>query len=209
MKLTVFGATGKTGKEVVKQALNEGHQVTAYVRTVSKIDSQHERLEVVQGELSELEKVRVAVQGADAVISALGPINNKPVTPLTEGMQVIVIAMKQENVKRIVLATGAGVADPNDEPKFINHIISTVLKLMAGNVLKDSRGMVDTIKSSELEWVIVRVPRLTENPATGNIKAGYVGKGVGMQLTRADFAAFMLEQTQADSWLRQAPAISS
>ena len=209
MKLTLFGATGKTGLELLEQALEKGYEVTAYVRTPSKLTQQNSRLTVKQGDLSETDKVREAVRGADAVLSALGPVNNKPQTPLTEGFHVITDAMQQEGVKQLILVTGAGVPDPNDEPKFINHAISTLLKLMAGNVLKDSKGVVEVVKNSALDWTIVRVPRLTDKAATGTVKTGYVGTGPGTQISRADVATFMLEQLKDDTWLRKAPAISN
>lgn len=209
MKLTIFGATGGTGKEVVKQALARGHDVTVYVRTPSKVSTQHERLTIVQGEMNEPTKIRQAIAGADAVISALGPTSNTPERPLTEGMQHIVGAMQAEGVDRLIAATGAGVADPNDKPQLVGQIFGLALRVFAKHVLADSTGMVEAIRSSNLNWTLARAPRLQDKPGTEQIKVGYAGQGPGTQLARADFAHFMLDQLQSDQWVQKAPMLSN
>lgn len=209
MNITVFGATGGTGREVVKQALADGHRVTAYVRTPSKLTIEHDALTVVQGELDSAEKLATALAGADAVISALGPTANKPGNLLTSGMQRIIMAMKSVDVKRLIATTGAGVPDPNDKPKLINRILELALKLFAKHVLSASKGMVEAIRNSGLDWTLARAPRLTDKPATGNLKVGYVGEGLGTQLTRADYARFLLDQLSDDQWVQKAPALSN
>lgn len=209
MKLTIFGATGGTGKEVVKQALARGHDVTVYVRTPSKVATQHERLTIVQGEMNEPTKIRQAIAGADAVISALGPTSNTPERPLTEGMQHIVAAMQAEGVDRLIAATGAGVADPNDKPQLVGQIFGLALRVFAKHVLADSTGMVEAIRSSNLNWTLARAPRLQDKPGTEQIKVGYAGQGPGTQLARADFAHFMLDQLQSDQWVQKAPMLSN
>jgi putative NADH-flavin reductase len=209
MKLTIFGATGGTGRELVRQALEAGHEVTAYVRAPSKLPFTHERLTVVQGQMSEVEKINQAIAGADAVLSTLGPTSNKPGQPLTLGMQQIIAAMKKQNVQRLIAATGAGVVDPNDQPQLIGRLFGLALRLFSKNVLADSQGMVAAIRDSGLNWTRARTPRLTDKPAIGQIKVGYAGKGPGTQLTRADFARFMLDQLESDSWSRKAPMVSN
>lgn len=209
MNLTIFGSTGGTGKELVKQALAAGHQVTVYVRNPAKITLTHERLKVVQGNLDEPQNIREAIAGADAVLSALGPTSNKPGRPLTEGMRHIVGAMEQQNVERLIVATGAGVADPNDEPQLIGRLFGLALRLLSKHVLADSEGMASVIRHSRLNWTLARAPRLNDKPGTGQVKVGYAGKGPGIQLSRADFARFMLAQVDDDTWSRKAPMVSN
>lgn len=209
MKLTIFGATGGTGMEVVKQALAAGHQVTAFARTPGKIELDHSNLKIVQGSIEQADRVEAAVAGSEAVISALGPTRNSPPGMLTSGMRHVLQAMNEHDVQRLIVATGAGVADPNDEPKLINKFITFLLKTTAGSVLEDSVGMVNAVRNSDRDWVIVRAPRLADAPQRKQLKAGYVGKGPGASLTRADFAAFMLDQLADNTWLHKAPAISN
>ena len=209
MKLTIFGATGGTGQELVKQALADGHDVTVYVRNAAKLKLTHDRLKVVQGTMTELSQISQAVAGAEAVLSALGPTSNTPARPLTEGMQNIITAMKQQNVPRLIAATGAGVADPHDKPQLIGRLFGLALRLFAPHVLADSQGMVAAIRGSDRAWTLARAPRLTDKPATGQIKVGYAGQGPGTQLARADFARFMLDQLQTDRWVGKAPMLSN
>jgi uncharacterized protein YbjT (DUF2867 family) len=197
------------GQEVVKQALADGHTVTAYARTPASLGIEQDALAVIQGELNDAEKIRQAVAGAEAVISALGPTNNTPERPITEGMQNIIAAMDQEKVSRLIAATGAGVGDPNDKPGLLHRAIGLTLRISAKNVLEDSVGMVDAIRSSDLAWTLVRAPRLNDKPATGKVKVGYMGQGPGTQLTRGDFASFMLDQLESDEWMRKAPRLSN
>lgn len=209
MKLTIFGATGGTGQELVKQALADGYEVTVYARTPAKLSLTHDCLTVVQGQMAEVVKISQAIAGADAVISALGPTNNKPERPLTEGMKHIVTAMKAHEVRRLIVTTGAGVADPQDKPQLIGRLFGLALRLFAKNVLADSRGMVAVVRSSDLNWIIARAPRLTNQPSTGQIKVGYAGQGLGTQLSRADFARFILDQLSQDTWSHKAPMVSN
>ncbi|MBK8900696.1 MAG: SDR family oxidoreductase [Anaerolineaceae bacterium] len=209
MKLTIFGATGGTGQELVKQALAAGHEVTIYVRNPAKVKQQEPRLTVIQGEMHEAAKIEQAVAGADAVLSALGPTSNTPERPLTTGMAHIVAAMKKTGVRRLIAATGAGVADPNDRPQLIGQLFGLALRLFARHVLADSQGMVAAIRSSGLDWMLARAPRLHDKPSSGQIKVGYAGQGPGTQLARADFARFMLDQVGADQWLKKAPMLSN
>lgn len=209
MQLTIFGATGGTGKELVKQALASGHKVTVYARNPAKVGLTEDYLTVVKGEMDALEKIAQAIAGADAVLSALGPTSNTPERPLTAGMANIVAAMKRAGVSRLIVATGAGVADPNDKPQLIGRIFGLALRLFAKHVLADSQGMVETIRNSDLDWTLARAPRLNDKPGTGQIKVGYAGQGPGTQLSRADFARFMLDQLRTEEWVRKAPMLSN
>src|SRR4051812_40718186 len=104
MNITVLGATGGVGKEVVSQALEAGHEVRAYVRTPAKLDVAHPNLTVITGELIDSEAIRRAVHGTDVVISALGPSLDRKATamPLIEGTRKIVDAMRAESVERYI-----------------------------------------------------------------------------------------------------------
>ena len=112
MKLTVFGASGRTGHLLVEQALQAGHEVTAFVRTPSKLGIKDARLAVVQGDVADVSQVRKAVARADVVLSVIGPARNSPPDMLSGAARNIVSAMQQEGVTRLIALTGAGVAGP-------------------------------------------------------------------------------------------------
>lgn len=209
MQLAVFGGTGKTGRLVVEQALAGGHSVTVLARNPAKLTLQNPRLRVVQGDIGDATKVSEALAGADAVISALGPTSNRPVFEVSTGIDNMIAAMRQAGVKRLIITAGAGVRDPMDQPKLMDKVIVVALKLLNGNVLADMQKAVEQVQASGLEWTIVRGPMLTDDPATGHVRAGGVGKDIGTRLSRADFAAFLLAQIDSAQWLRRMPAISN
>jgi putative NADH-flavin reductase len=209
MKITIFGATGKVGRHLVDQALERGDRVTAFVRDPSKLTTQrHERLKVVQGNVQNPKDVEQAVAGTDAVLSALGQTKTSSKDVLTEGIKNIVAAMNKHGVRRLVSLTGAGVRDPKDEPKLVDRVIGSLLKLLQRDLLEDAVGAARVIQESDLDWVIVRAPVLNEGEKKGEYRVGYVGKESGTRLSRADLAGFMLEQTTDDTYLHQAPMVS-
>jgi len=209
MKLTIFGATGKTGRFLVEQALAKGHTVTALARSPDKLAVHHDLLKVIQGDIRDSEKVSQAVAGADAVISVLGPTSNKPEMTVSRGMDNILAAMRQHGVRRLIQSAGAGVRDPQDQPTVVHAFFGGLVRLLSPNVVKDMELVVEKVRGSGLDWTVVRVPMLTQDPATGRIREGYVGKDIGPRLSRADMADYLLRQVESKTYLGQAPAISN
>lgn len=209
MKLAVFGATGKTGRILVEQALAAGHTVVAFARTPSKLDVDDERLRIVQGDIQDAAAVATAVAGADAVISVLGPTSNTPDYQISKGTANILSAMQQHGVGRLVISAGAGVGDPRDKPGLFDKFIKVLLQLFSRHVVADMARVVALVRASDLKWTVVRAPMLTDNPRGAEVRVGYLGQGVGPRLARADLAAFMLAQVDDDTYLRQAPVISN
>lgn len=208
MKIIVFGASGGTGIEIVKQALNAGYEVTAFVRNPAKVAIQHPKLKLVTGDVMESAAVEKAVAGQEAVISALGP-TRPPVPEMMErAAQNIVAAMNKAGIRRLISTTGAGVRDPQDQPKFIDYLMKGLLTLLAGEALRDSAANVEVIRSSDLDWTIVRYPRLLDAARTGKYRVGYLGKDSGRQLSRADGADFVLKELTENKYLRQMPVVS-
>jgi putative NADH-flavin reductase len=208
MKIVVFGATGGTGKHVVRQALEAGLLVTAFVRTPSNLEIEHENLSIFQGDVMDAEKVEQAVAGQEAVISTLGP-TRPPVSGMMEtAARNIVAVMNRHGLKRLISTTGAGVRDPQDQPRLFDKFMKALLTLMAKDVLRDSEANVDVIRSSELDWTIVRFPRLLDSDHTGNYRVGYVGKDSGSQISRADGADFILKELEQGEYIHEMPIVS-
>ena len=208
MNIIIFGASGGTGREVVKQALEAGHMVTVFVRTPSKINMQHPNLRVVQGDVMDAPAIDQAVTGQDAVISTLGP-TRPPVPRMMEtAARNIIAAMNKHGLRRLIATTGAGVRQPEDQPKLVDTLIGVLLSLLAGEVVRDSAEGVRLIQSSDLDWTIARFPRLMDGPHTGKYRAGYVSKESSTQLSRADAADFVLKELTENNWLRKLPLVS-
>ena len=209
MQLTLFGATGKAGRCLLEQALAQGHTVTVLVRDPAKLTQRHERLRVVHGDIRAADQVAQAVAGAEAVISVLGPMSNKPELAVSQGMDNIVAAMRQHGVRRLIQSAGAGVRDPQDTPTLVHAFFGGLVRLLSPHVVADMEQVVEKVRGSGLDWTVVRVPRLTDEAATGQLRQGYVGKDIGTRMTRADLAAFMLKQVEDRTYVGKAPAISN
>jgi len=210
MKIAVFGATGGTGKHVVEQALAAGYEVVAYTRNPSKFNITHEHLTVVQGELADQALIENAIQGANAVLSTLGPRGSSKNKPITQGIQNIIAAMKKQGVRRLIITSTLSAKDPNDKPTLRTKAMVNLVKTTMHGAYEDIVNAAEAVRNSDLEWTIVRLTMLNNNPKSGKVKAGYVGDGkVDTWISRADIADFMLKQVENTEYLRQAPALSN
>jgi putative NADH-flavin reductase len=206
VRVAIFGASGRTGRPLVEQALAAGYEVRVLMRDPSKFQIRHGRLAVVRGDVLDAAKVDETVAGTDAVLSALGHTKTSPKDVQTRGTENIVAAIERHGVRRFVSLTGA--RDPRDEPKLADRAITFLLRRLQPDVLEDGVRHSEVIKRSDLDWVIVRGPRLTEGPRKGKYRVGAVGKNSGTQISRADLAEFMLGQLTTDTHLRQMPMVS-
>ena len=212
MNLTVFGATGGVGREVVNQALERGDHVTAYVRNPAKLDITHPHLTSITGELTDREEVRRAVRGADAVISALGPSLDRKATgtPLVDGTRAIVEAMQAEGVERYVGMATPSLRDPRDKRSLLGRLVPFMGRTFLSRAYRELLDMSQLVTDSDLDWTIARFTRPTDGPRTGTIRAGYLGRDrIRASITRADIAAFLLDQATDARFHRAAPAISN
>lgn len=208
MKIIVFGATGGTGMEIVRQALEAGHQVTAFVRNPARMTLTHPNLHLAQGDVMDAAAVERSIAGQDAVLSALGP-SRPPVPGMMEtAARNILAGMKKHGVRRLISTTGAGVRDPQDQPKFSDHLMKALLSLLAGKVLQDSSANVAVLRASDVDWTIVRYPRLMDGAHTGKYRVGYVGKDSGSQISRADGADFVLKELAEGKYIHHMPIVS-
>ena len=207
MKLTIFGATGRTGNLLVEQALNAGHEITVLVRDVSKLNLHNDRLNVISGQIDDPGKVAEVVHGGEAILSALGPVHNRPTFEISAGMENIIAAMKKNGPRRLIISIGAGVGDPNVSTSIMDRLITFVLKSTARYGYEDMFRAAEKVRASDLDWTIVRAPMLTDEPLRGKIRANALGQRFGPRLGRADLAQFMLMQLGDESFIRKAPVI--
>jgi putative NADH-flavin reductase len=190
------------GQILIRRGLNEGHEIVAYARHPEKLQIDDSRLSVLPGELDDDEGIIEAVTGADAVIEGVGS--------QSDGTRRIVTALGNVKVQRFVVVSTCSVTDPADLPDIKHRALVRMVKTAAPGPYKEVRAAADFVRASHLDWTLVRVARLTNNPATGNIKVGYYGDGkVGLSISRADMAAFLLGQTTDNQYIRRAPAIST
>lgn len=206
MKLTIFGATGRTGRLLLRQALEQGHYVTVLVRSPEKIGLDHANLFVLRGDVLDGERVRVAVAEADVVISVLGPVRGGPPDLMTRAAGNIVAAMEKHRVRRLIFATGAGVRAPEDQPGFVDKLFGALLRTMARTAYLDSARAAGIVRMSRLDWTITRCPRLVDGDFTGYYQVGFLGGEMTSTLLRGNFAHFILKQVEDDAYVGKMPA---
>ena len=212
MKVTLFGATGQIGRLVVDDLLIGGHGVTAYVRNPGKLGRRDPRLVTISGKLSNEVRIQQAVRGADAVISALGPLLRRGAkgTPVTDGTKKIVTAMQSEHVGRYIGLATPSVPDERDRPTLKAKILPVVAGMLFPNGLNELVGMTAAVTQSDLDWTIARITRPTGGGPKDTARAGFLGRDkVGSAMSRADIATFLISQLNDTTFLRAAPAISN
>jgi putative NADH-flavin reductase len=209
VRLVVFGGSGRAGRLVVKQALAAGHEVTVLARSPHKLDLRHERLRVVMGNALDPAPVAQAVAGADAIVSLIGPGKDQPPMTVSKSTATIIAAAKDCGVERLVVVVGAGVGDAQDRPALLDKLIIAVLKRAAASVYEDMKATAAIVRASDREWTLVRIPMLTDQPATGKPRVGYLGQGVGSRLSREELAAFLLKQVADRAYVHAAPVVSN
>ena len=207
LKIAVFGGTGSTGQIVVREALLAGHDVVAFARDPGKLEVAAARLRVVEGQLTDEEAVERAVAGADAVISVLGPNGREEGRPLARGTARILAAMKRHGVRRIVLTTTVSAPDPLDGSELKLSLMTQGIKLLRRPAYDDILGIAEAARASDRDWTIFRVPWLTGGPKTGRMRIGYLGKGMGALLARANLGDFLVRQIEDPTWVRKAPMV--
>ncbi|HET9989792.1 MAG TPA: NAD(P)H-binding protein [Kofleriaceae bacterium] len=193
MKLVVFGATGGTGRCILDLALAAGHDVLALARKPEAI-TLRDHLAVEKGDVLDAGDVASAVQGADAVLSAFGPANNKqPGTLMSQGVANIVAGCTQHGVKRFVFESGLMCSDGSELGLFSRLGVKLVGGIYSA-LRDDKRNAEQTIIASALDYVIVRPPVLSNDPARGDYKHGAgIAINAAAKLPHADVADFMVK----------------
>ena len=194
MKLTIFGATGKTGRQLTEQALAAGHEVTAVVRDPARLAGlASPRLHVITADVLDPAAIVPAVAGADAVATAIGPRGNGPTTISQDTARSIIQAMHKAGTQRLLLVSGSVVTDEGEGPVMRYLLKPLVRRTALRHVSADMRAAEAEVTRSGLDWTIVRPPRLTDRPATGKYRTAVdANLPHGYTLSRADLAASML-----------------
>jgi len=206
-RILIFGATGGTGKELVAEALQRGHDVTAFVRDPGKLAVSHAHLRVQQGDLQEPETVRAAIPNHQAVLSALGTRTLGKSTLLSNGLKEIIKSMTASGVRRLLWESSLGVGETRGQLGPLYNWL--LIPLMLRNVFADKELQESIIRSSPLDWTIVQPASLTNGPRTGKYRAGpnACRDRSTPRISRADVAHFMLEEVANPRYMTQSVAL--
>ena len=208
MRVLIIGATGPTGQQLVRQASEKGHAVSALVRR-PEAAAGLAGVRLIKGDLLNPATLAEALRDQDAVLSAVGTkLSRKPTTQLSDGARNLVAAMEREGPRRLICITGIGAGDSRGHGSFAFNWI--VMPVLLNEIYKDKTRQEAVIQASALDWTIVRPAELTNGPATGTYRVATDMNGfVGSKISRADVAAFMLKQLESAESVRRLPAVST
>jgi putative NADH-flavin reductase len=211
VNVVIFGASGKSGLLVTKSLLEKGHHVTAYLRNPGKLGIRNDKLAIAEGALNDNAQIAAVIQGKDAVISLLGPSGSGNCDELITGVQFIVAAMQQHQVKRFIAISTASAVDPLDQFALSFWLAIHAIKLLQPHAWKYFVQTAELIRNSGLEWTLVRLGMLSDKENYNPPALGYVGaKQIKLfSLSRNVLADFLVAQLNDTTWIGKAPAISN
>jgi putative NADH-flavin reductase len=188
MKFVVLGATGGIGLEIVKQAVERGHSVTAFVRAPERLESFRDRITIAPGDLLNSAELARVLEGQDAVLSSFGPRDPRADGELLESFaNALTKAMLHSSIRRVIVVSVAFLfKDMIIPPAYL------VGRLFFSHHVADATAMEEILKKSGLDWTIVRPPQLTDKPRTGayRVREGHLPR-FGFTISRADVADYM------------------
>jgi putative NADH-flavin reductase len=207
MNLVIFGATGGTGQQVVKAALDQGHTVTTFVRDPDRLSIQDQRIKVIIGDVFDPESVLKGIQNQEAVICVLGGGRElKKTTVRATGTEHIIQAMQAHQVNRLIVVTAMGIGESWNTLSPINKIFfATVLS----SARSDHENQEAAVKESELDWTIIRPSGLTDGPRTGEYQYGENLQTKSSTITRSDVADLIMKALEDDQLISKALTITN
>jgi len=211
MKITILGSTGFVGKVLIKKATDAGYQVKTLARNPEKLEEIKDKIEIIKGSVFESSSVEAAIEGAEAVLSTIGPPQRNPGDPLQyeKAMKNIVSAMDKYGIKRYIHIGGAAhQGGENEVWNFNRKFLRLFLNLVGKQILVAKHLEWEVLKKSDLDWTLVRPPRITNEEASGNILADEK-RLESLKVSVGDLTDFILEQIASKDWIRKAPLVSS
>jgi putative NADH-flavin reductase len=208
MQLVIFGSTGGTGRQVVQQALDQGHLVTAFARDPNKINIKHSNLRIVQGDVMDAISVEQAIRGQDAVVCVLGAGKQLKGTVRSEGTQQIIRAMQKVGVRRLICQSTLGAGDSWGSLNFFWKYV--MFGFILRHVFADHEKQENEVRQSNLAWTIIRPGAFVDGDRTGNYRYGFPGtdKSSKLKISRADVADFILKLLANDTYIHKTPSVS-
>lgn len=205
-RIIIFGATGGTGQELVKQALEQDYEVTALVRNLKNLKTTN-NLKIIQGDILNLQDVTKAVRKQDVVLCSIGMPASDKSTLRADGTANIIKAMQTNGVSRLICQSSLGFGDSKEVLPW--HMKYIIVPFILKNAFKDHELQESNIEKSNLEWTIVRPGNLTNSKKTSEYKHGFSSlEKIKLKVSRADVAEFMLNQINNNQYLHKKVGLS-
>jgi putative NADH-flavin reductase len=207
IKVALIGATGKVGKPLLNQLLNQGYQVKSLIRKPQSYPISHPSLEIVAGDIKDLETAIELVKGCDAVISVIGQLKDEPLISSLAASNLIQ-AMNREQISRYIFLTGLTLDMPGDQKSAANQQGSTWMKQTFPIVVADKEKAVELLQKSNIDWTIVRLPWIEETEEKKELLVD-LQDCPGEKVSTTGLAAFLIEQLNDPTFIRKAPFVAS
>jgi putative NADH-flavin reductase len=208
MRVLILGSTGRTGRCLVEQAMDQGHAVTAFVRDPTKLPWAADRVRIVRGDVLDSASVDAAMERQEGVLSALGSTRIGSIAVLSDGIRNVIRAMETHGVRRLLVVSAAG-AQHESAGFVLGNVFLGFARRTLRNVYRGHARQLEHLMTSQLDWTAVRAVLLTNGPRTGRYRV--VREGIprrGYRIARADLADFMLQELLHGAYLRALPAIA-
>jgi len=201
MRIAVAGATGRTGRELVRQALSRGYSVTALTRSGPQYEAAN--LNWANGRVEDLDSIRRLVDGADIAISAVGPTSMQ-----SNACSISTSNLVASGIRRLIIVSGQGVTLPDDRKGVIDRIVSFLVRRSAPEIFADKVRELDVLRLSQCDWTAARVGALLNGRVPRPAKA-HLTRPPGQSIDTASLAAWCLDEVEHNRFVRQAPFVSN
>ena len=210
MKIAILGSTGFVGKVLLEKALANGHQVKTLVRDPEKLGVYKERVEYVSGDVSQSDKLEKTVVGADVVVSTLPPIENgKDPDKSAKVMENLVAILERNGIKRFIHLGGAVHGGGTNENWTLGRrLLKMYLNIVCKPVLIAKQLEWEVLRSSNLDWTLVRPPRIMKEKPIGHLAADEKNLA-SVQVNVEDLVDFLLTQIDSQEWIEKAPLVAT
>jgi putative NADH-flavin reductase len=208
MRVALFGATGRAGGAILRQACAAGYEVHVLARSPGTLDGDGPSIAVTAGDVRDLAAAEPVVRGAGAVVSAIGGTGPGNPAVLQQGTTAILTAMKRHGVRRLIVIQGFHLPFPADPHNLGRLVMAAALRAWNRHLSADTYRMAEVLTGSDLDWTLIRMPRLTSGPPGGDYRVGHLALGPWSTVTTGQVAHFTLSCLATGGFVRDAPMIA-
>ncbi|MFA9560495.1 NAD(P)H-binding protein [Evansella sp. AB-rgal1] len=207
-KVAIIGGTGKVGRYIANKALQKGYQVRMLVRNPEKSSYIDNGIEIVKGEIQNLETIKKLIKGCNIVVNTFGqPVRATPMySELTKNLLVL---MKEVNIRRYIGVSGGSLTIEGDRKNFTNIFAAKVFEVFFSKMMRDKKREWEILfNNKEINWTLIRLPFVVEGAEIGSIKES-VTDMPGRKIQNQDIATFIINQIESSKYIHKSPFISN
>lgn len=210
MKVAIVGGSGNVGRFLIQRAPEAGYQVRILMRSPNKITLSNGKIEVVQGDARDIASIRSLLQDCDAVLNALGQREQYEyeVPTFSIATDHVLTVMKELGIRWCILVRGFSVDAPGDHKDLRTRLFSTLVRCLIHEIWVDWQKELDTLLSSDVEWTLVRLPMVVDEPPSGQVRVN-LASSPGKKITGYDLANFVVAQLAEPTYVGKAPFIGN